>query len=126
MNYNTIPGVVYTWPEVASVGKSEQDLKAAGKEYKIGKFPFKASGRARASEETDGFVKVLADPATDEVLGVHMIGPRCSDMIGEAVVAMEYKASAEDIATICHAHPTFTEALKEASLMATADRAIHV
>lgn len=126
MNYNTIPGVVYTWPEVASVGKSEQDLKADGKEYKVGKFPFKASGRARASEETDGFVKVLADPVTDEVLGVHMIGPRCSDMIAEAVLAMEYKASAEDIATVCHAHPTFTEALKEASLMATADRAIHV
>ncbi|MCM8537384.1 MAG: dihydrolipoyl dehydrogenase [Lentisphaeraceae bacterium] len=126
VNYNTIPGVVYTWPEVASVGKSEQDLKEAGKEYKVGKFPFKASGRARAAEETEGFVKVLADPETDEILGVHMIGPRCSDMISEAVVAMEYKASAEDIATIVHAHPTFTEAFKEASLMATADRAIHI
>ena len=126
LNYNCIPGVVYTWPEVASVGKTEQELKDAGKEYKVGKFPFKASGRARAAEETDGFVKVLADPETDEILGVHMLGPRCSDMIAEAVLAMEYKASAEDIATIVHAHPTFTEAFKEASLMATADRAIHV
>lgn len=126
INYNTIPGVVYTWPEVASVGQTEQQLKEAGKEYKIGKFPFKASGRARAAEETDGFVKVLADPETDEILGVHMLGPRCSDMIAEAVLAMEYKASAEDVASITHAHPTFTEAFKEASLMATADRAIHV
>ncbi|MCM8540355.1 MAG: dihydrolipoyl dehydrogenase [Lentisphaeraceae bacterium] len=126
LNYNTIPGVVYTWPEVASVGQTEQQLKEAGKEYKIGKFPFKASGRARAAEETEGFVKVLADKETDEILGVHMLGPRCSDMIAEAVIAMEYKASAEDIATIVHAHPTFTEAFKEASLMATANRAIHV
>jgi len=126
LNYNCIPGVVYTWPEVASVGKTEQELKDAGTEYKVGKFPFKASGRARAAEETDGFVKVLADPETDEILGVHMLGPRCSDMIAEAVLAMEYKASAEDVATIVHAHPTFTEAFKEASLMATADRAIHV
>ena len=126
LNYNTIPGVVYTWPEVASVGQTEQQLKEAGKEYKVGKFPFKASGRARAAEETEGFVKVLADKETDEILGVHMLGPRCSDMIAEAVIAMEYKASAEDIATIVHAHPTFTEAFKEASLMATANRAIHV
>ena len=126
LNYDCIPGVVYTWPEVASVGKTEQQLKEAGKEYKVGKFPFKASGRARAAEETDGFIKVLADPETDEILGVHMLGPRCSDMIAEAVLAMEYKASAEDIASVVHAHPTFTEAFKEASLMATADRAIHV
>lgn len=126
LNYNSIPGVVYTWPEVASVGLTEQQLKEAGKEYKVGKFPFKASGRARAAEETEGFVKVLADTETDEILGVHMLGPRCSDMIAEAVMAIEYKASAEDIATIVHAHPTFTEAFKEASLMATANRAIHV
>lgn len=126
LNYNCIPGVVYTWPEVASVGKTEAQLKDEGKEYKIGKFPFKASGRARAAEETDGFIKVLADAETDEILGVHMLGPRCSDMIAEAVLAMEYKASAEDIASVVHAHPTFTEAFKEASLMATADRAIHV
>ena len=126
INYNTVPGVVYTWPEVASVGKTEEELKEAGLKYKVGKFPFKASGRARAAEETEGFVKVLADPESDEILGVHMLGPRCADMIAEAVLAMEYKASAEDIASIVHAHPTFTEAFKEASLMATADRAIHI
>jgi dihydrolipoamide dehydrogenase len=126
INYDTVPGVVYTWPEVASVGKTEEELKEAGLKYKVGKFPFKASGRARAAEETEGFVKVLADPESDEILGVHMLGPRCADMIAEAVLAMEYKASAEDIASIVHAHPTFTEAFKEASLMATADRAIHI
>ena len=126
LNYDTIPGVVYTWPEVASVGKTEEELKEAGQKYKVGKFPFKASGRARAAEETEGFIKVLADPENDEILGVHMLGPRCSDIIAEAVLAMEYKASAEDIATIVHAHPTFTEAFKEASLMATADRALHI
>lgn len=126
IDYNLIPGVVYTWPEVASVGKTEEQLKAAGKNYKVGNFSFKASGRAKASGDTDGFVKVLADAETDEVLGVHMIGPRAADMIAEAVVAMEYRASAEDIARICHAHPTFTEALKEAALAATANRAIHM
>jgi len=126
IDYNLIPGVVYTWPEVASVGKTEEELKAAGKKYKSGSFPFKASGRARASMDTDGFVKVLADADTDEVLGVHMIGPRVADMIAEAVVAMEFRASAEDIARICHAHPTYTEALKEAALAATDNRAIHV
>lgn len=126
IDYNLIPGVVYTWPEVASVGKTEEELKTAGKKYKSGSFPFKASGRARASMDTDGFVKVLADADTDEVLGVHMIGPRVADMIAEAVVAMEYRASAEDIARICHAHPTYTEALKEAALAATANRAIHI
>lgn len=126
MNYNLIPGVVYTWPEVAAVGFTEEQLKEQGKKYKVGSFPFKASGRARASMDTDGFVKVLADEATDEVLGVHMIGPRTADMIAEAVVAMEYRASAEDIARICHAHPTFTESLKEAALDATAKRAIHI
>lgn len=126
IDYNLIPGVVYTWPEVASVGKTEEQLKAAGLKYRAGAFPFKASGRAKASGDTDGFVKVLADENTDEVLGVHMIGPRAADMIAEATVAMEYRASAEDIARICHAHPTYTEALKEASLAATANRAIHM
>jgi len=126
IDYNLIPGVVYTWPEVASVGKTEEQLKAEGRTYKTGSFPFKASGRAKASGDTDGFVKVLADTETDEVLGVHMIGPRAADMIAEATVAMEYRASAEDIARICHAHPTFTEAFREASLAATANRAIHM
>jgi len=125
IDYNLIPGVVYTWPEVASVGKTEEQLKEAGLKYKTGSFSFKASGRAKASGDTDGFIKVLADLATDEVLGVHMIGPRAADMIAEAVVAMEYRASAEDIGRICHAHPTFTEAIKEAALAATANRAIH-
>lgn len=115
-NPDTIPGVVYTWPEVASVGKTEDELKTAGVSYKSGKFPFKASGRARAAEESDGFIKVLSDTGTDEILGVHMIGPRVSDMIGEAVVAMEYRASAEDIGMMMHAHPTFSEAIKEAAL----------
>ncbi len=126
VNYETIPGVIYTWPEVASVGKSEEELKAEGTAYKIGKFPFKASGRARAAEETEGFVKVLAAEADDRILGVHMIGPRCSDLIAEAVVAMEFCASAEDIARIVHAHPTFAEPFKEAALMATANRPIHL
>jgi dihydrolipoamide dehydrogenase len=126
IDYNLIPGVVYTWPEVASVGKTEEQLKAENKAYKVGSFSFKASGRAKASGDTDGFVKVLADADTDEVLGVHMIGPRAADMIAEAVVAMEYRASAEDIARICHAHPTYTEALKEAALAATANRSIHM
>jgi len=126
VNYNLIPGVVYTWPEVASVGLTEEQLKAQGINYKAGNFPFKASGRARASMDLDGFVKVLADAKTDEVLGVHIIGPRAADMIGEAVVAMEYRASAEDIARICHAHPTYSEAIKEASLDATGKRALNM
>lgn len=126
INYLLIPGVVYTWPEVASVGHTEQDLKKNGIAYKKGSFPFKALGRARASNESDGLIKVLADQNTDEILGVHMIGPRCADLIGEAVVAMEYKASAEDIARTSHAHPTYTEAFKEACLAATDNRAIHV
>jgi len=126
IDYNLIPGVVYTWPEVASVGKTEEQLKTEGRKYKTGSFPFKASGRAKASGDTDGFVKVLADAETDEVLGVHMIGPRAADMIAEAVVAMEYRASAEDIARICHAHPTYTEAFREAALAATANRPIHM
>jgi dihydrolipoamide dehydrogenase len=126
INYNLIPGVVYTWPEVASVGYTEEQLKEKGTAYKAGSFPFKASGRAKASMDTDGFVKVLADAKTDEILGVHMIGPRAADMIAEAVVAMEFRASAEDIARICHAHPTYTEALKEAAMAATDNRAIHI
>lgn len=126
INYLLIPGVVYTWPEVASVGHTEQDLKKNGVKYKKGSFPFKALGRARASNESDGLIKVLADKDTDEILGVHMIGPRCADLIGEAVVAMEYRASAEDIARISHAHPTYTEAFKEACLAATDNRALHV
>ncbi len=126
INYNLIPGVVYTWPEIASVGETEEQLKSRDQKYKSGSFPFKASGRARASMDTDGFVKVLADATTDEILGVHIIGPRAADMIAEAVVAMEYRASAEDISRMSHAHPTFTEALKEACLAATANRALHV
>lgn len=126
INYNLIPGVVYTWPEVASVGYTEEQLKEKGVKYKTGKFPFMASGRARASMDTDGLVKVLADATTDEILGVHMIGPRTADMIAEAVVAMEYRASAEDIARMSHAHPTYTEAFKEACLAATDNRALHI
>ncbi len=126
INYLLIPGVVYTWPEVAAVGYTEEELKAKNIAYKTGSFPFKASGRARASMDTDGFVKVLADKTTDEILGVHMIGPRVADMIAEAVVAMEYRASAEDIARMSHAHPTFTESFKEACLAATENRAIHI
>jgi dihydrolipoamide dehydrogenase len=126
IDYNLIPGVVYTWPEVAAVGKTEEQLKDAGVAFKSGSFPFKALGRARAGGDTDGFVKILADEKTDEVLGVHMIGPRCADLIAEAVVAMEYRASAEDISRMSHAHPTFAEAIKEAALAATENRALHV
>ncbi|WP_026461873.1 dihydrolipoyl dehydrogenase [Adhaeribacter aquaticus] len=126
INYNLIPGVVYTWPEVAGVGFTEEQLKEQGRAYKTGSFPFKASGRAKASMDTDGFVKVIADKATDEILGVHMIGPRAADMIAEAVVAMEFRASAEDIARMSHAHPTYTEAMKEACLAASENRAIHI
>ena len=127
IDHNLIPGVVYTWPEVAAVGKTEEELKLKGVKYKSGMFPFKASGRARASmDEKYGFVKILADEDTDEVLGVHMIGPRCADLISEAVTAMEYRATAEDISRMCHAHPTFTEAIKEAALDATGKRALHI
>jgi dihydrolipoamide dehydrogenase len=126
INYLLIPGVVYTWPEVASVGYTEEQLKEQGRKYKKGSFPFKASGRARASMDTDGQVKVLADQQTDEILGVHMIGPRAADMIAEAVVAMEFRASAEDIGRISHAHPTFSEAFKEACLAATENRALNI
>ncbi|WP_264529296.1 dihydrolipoyl dehydrogenase [Flavobacterium sp. N502540] len=126
IDYNLIPGVVYTWPEVAAVGQTEEQLKAAGVKYKSGSFPFKALGRARASADLDGFVKILADEKTDEVLGVHMIGARTADLIAEAVTAMEFKASAEDISRMSHAHPTFAEAIKEAALAATDNRALHV
>ncbi|MDQ7960528.1 dihydrolipoyl dehydrogenase [Flavobacterium lindanitolerans] len=126
IDYNLIPGVVYTWPEVAAVGKTEEQLKEAGVEYKAGSFPFKALGRSRASGDTDGFVKILADAKTDEVLGIHMIGARTADLIAEAVTAMEFKASAEDIARMSHAHPTYAEAVKEAALAATDNRSIHM
>lgn len=126
INYNLIPGVVYTWPEVASVGKTEEQLKEAKVEYKAGQFPMRALGRSRASGDIDGFVKILSDKNTDEVLGVHMVGARVADLIAEAVVAMEFRASAEDIARMSHAHPTYAEAVKEAALAATDDRAIHV
>ena len=126
IDYNLIPGVVYTWPEVAAVGQTEEQLKEAKIEFKVGSFPFKALGRARAGGDTDGFVKILADAKTDEVLGVHMIGARCADLIAAAVTAMEFRASAEDISRMSHAHPTFAEAIKEAALAATGNRALHV
>lgn len=126
IDYNLIPGVVYTWPEMSAVGKTEEELKTAGIPYKAGKFMFKALGRSRASMDTDGFVKVLSHRDTDELLGVHMVGPRVADIIMEAVALMEYRASAEDMARICHPHPTYTEAVKEAALDATAKRAIHM
>lgn len=125
INYNLIPGVVYTWPEVAAVGKTEEQLKEEGIGYKSGSFSMRALGRARASMDIDGQVKVLADATTDEILGVHIIGARAADMIAEAVVAMEFRASAEDVSRMSHAHPTYTEAIKEACLAATADRALH-
>lgn len=126
INYNLIPGVVYTWPEVAAVGKTEEQLTEEGVKFKVGQFPMRALGRSRASMDTDGFVKILADEKTDEVLGVHMIGARCADLIAEAVAAMEFRASAEDIARMSHAHPTYAEAVKEAALAATANRSLHV
>jgi|TARA_Y100000385_G_scaffold220275_1_gene229858 dihydrolipoamide dehydrogenase len=126
IDYNLIPGVVYTWPEVAAVGKTEAQLKEEGIAYKSGQFPMRALGRSRASMDLDGFVKILADKTTDEILGVHMIGARCADLISEAVVAMEFRASAEDISRMSHAHPTFSEAIKEAALAATEDRALHI
>lgn len=126
IDYNLIPGVVYTWPEVASVGKTEEQLKEANVAYKSGQFPMRALGRSRASGDTDGFVKILSDATTDEILGVHMVGARCADLIAEMVVAMEFRASAEDIARMSHAHPTYAEAVKEAALAATGDRALHM
>ena len=126
LNYNLIPGVVYTWPEVAAVGKTEDELIGEGKEIKIGQFPIKALGRARASMDIMGTIKIIADKTTDEVLGVHMIAPRAADLIMEAVTAMEYRASAEDMARICHPHPTYSEGVKEAALSATENRPLHV
>jgi len=126
INYLLIPSVVYTWPEAAGVGYTEQQLKEKGRKFKSGSFPMRALGRARASMDIEGLIKVLADEDTDEILGVHMIGPRCADLIAEAVVAMEYRASAEDIARMSHAHPTYTEAMKEACLAATENRALHI
>jgi dihydrolipoamide dehydrogenase len=126
INYLLIPGVVYTWPEVASVGYTEEQLKQSGRAYKVGNFPYKALGRARASMDTDGLVKVLADKSTDEILGVHIIGARAADMIAAGVTAMEFRASAEDVSRMSHAHPTYMEAVKEACLAATANRPIHL
>ena len=124
VNYDVIPGVIYTSPEVATVGKTEEQLKSENKSYKVGKFPFLANSRAKVNNETEGFVKILADKTTDKVLGVHIIGPHCGDMIAEMALAMEFGASAEDIARTCHAHPTHTEAIKEAAL-AVDKRPIH-
>jgi dihydrolipoamide dehydrogenase len=126
IHYNLIPGVVYTWPEVASVGQTEQELSQEGRDIKIGKFPFKALGRARASMDLDGMVKIIADKQTDEVLGVHIVGARAADMIAAAVAVMEYRGSAEDISRMSHAHPTYMEAVKEAALAATDNRPLHV
>ncbi len=126
INYNLIPGVVYTWPEVAGVGQTEEQVKEAGVAYKVGNFPMRALGRSRASGDLDGFIKIIADEKTDEVLGVHMIGARAADMIAAAVTAMEFRASAEDIARMSHAHPSFAEAIKEAALDATGKIAIHM
>jgi dihydrolipoamide dehydrogenase len=124
VNYDAVPSIVYTEPEIASVGKSEDDLKAAGTEYRKGAFTFSANGRAKALAQTDGYVKVLADAKTDRILGVHILGPRAGDLIAEAAAAIEFGASAEDLARTCHAHPTLAEAMKEAAL-AVANRAIH-
>lgn len=126
INYRLIPSVVYTWPEVAGVGYTEEELKKAGREYKTGSFPMRALGRARASGDLAGLVKIIADKETDEILGIHMIGARTADLIAEAVVAMEFRASAEDIARMSHAHPTYAEAIKEAALAATGSGTIHM
>jgi len=125
VNYDVIPNVIYTSPEVASVGKTEEELKAAGVAYNVGKFPFTANGRAKANQQTEGFVKILADAKTDRVLGVHIMGSDAGNMIAEAAIAMELGAAAEDIARTCHAHPTLPEAVKEAAL-AVDKRAIHM
>jgi len=116
IDYNLIPGVVYTWPEVANVGQTEEQLKEAGTAYNAGKFPFMANGRARAMGMTDGFVKILADKATDRILGAHIVGPNAGDLIQEVVSVMEFEGTAEDLARTCHAHPTLTEVVKEAAL----------
>jgi dihydrolipoamide dehydrogenase len=125
INYNAIPSVVYTWPEVAWVGQTEEELKAAGIEYRVGKFPFTANGRARAMGATDGFVKLLADATTDQLLGAHIVGADAGTLIAELVIAIEFGASAEDVARTCHAHPSLNEAVKEAAL-AVDGRAIHI
>jgi dihydrolipoamide dehydrogenase len=125
IDYNLVPGVVYTWPEAAQVGKTEEQLKQDGVAYKVGKFPFSANGRARAMNSTDGFVKILADAKTDKVLGCHIIGPEAGTLIAEVVLAMEFGASSEDIARTCHAHPTLEEAIKEAAL-GVDGRSIHI
>ncbi len=125
VNYEVIPGVVYTWPEVASIGRTEEQLKAENINYRVGKFPFTANGRARAMGTTDGFVKILADKDTDRVLGAHIIGPDAGTLIAELATAMEFGASAEDIARTCHAHPSLNEAVKEAAL-AVDGRALHI
>jgi len=125
IDYDLVPGVVYTWPEAAQVGKTEEQLKKDGVKYKVGKFPFTANGRARAMNSTDGFVKIIADEASDRVLGVHIIGPEAGTLIAECVIAMEFGASSEDIARTCHAHPTLEEAVKEAAL-AVDGRPIHI
>jgi dihydrolipoamide dehydrogenase len=124
VNYGVIPGVIYTAPEVASVGQTEEQLKEAGRKYKVGKFPFMANGRAKANFASEGFVKLLADAETDRILGCHVIGPAAGDLIHEICVAMEFGASAQDLALTCHAHPTFSEAMREAAL-ACGDGAIH-
>jgi len=126
IHYNLIPGVVYTWPEVASVGATEAELTEEKRPIKIGKFPYKALGRARASMDTEGLVKIIADASTDEILGIHIIGARAADMIAAGVTAMEFRASAEDVARMSHAHPTYMEAVKEACLSATENRPIHM
>jgi dihydrolipoamide dehydrogenase len=125
VNYDVIPNVVYTYPEIASVGKSEDELKSAGIAFNVGKFPFTANGRAKANQQTEGFVKILADAKTDRVLGVHIVCSDAGNMIAEAAIAMEFGASSEDIARTCHAHPTLPEAVKEAA-MAVEKRAIHM
>ncbi len=125
VNYDAIPGIVYTWPEVAAVGKTEEELKEAGVDYRVGKFPFSANSRARVNMDTEGFVKILADAKTDRVVGAHVIGPDAGNLIHEIVVGMEFGASAEDIGRTCHGHPTLNEAVKEAAL-AVANRALHI
>jgi dihydrolipoamide dehydrogenase len=125
VGYDLVPSVIYTWPEVASVGLTEEQVKATGKEYRVGKFPFSANGRAKCMDETEGFVKILTDGQTDRILGVHIFGPRASDMIAELVAVMEFSGSAEDVARTSHAHPTLSEAVREAAL-AVDKRAIHL
>ena len=125
VDYDAIPGIVYTWPEVATVGKTEEQLKEAGVEYKVGKFPFSANSRARCNDATDGLVKIIADAKTDRVLGCHIIGPDAGSLIHEIVTIMEFGGSAEDVARTCHGHPTYNEAVKEAAL-AVDGRAIHM